>query len=218
MLRRRSVDDAASATLEHIEEVLRARAPYVSDHAVADERFADVAASQLLTLIPAELRARSTWSGYGGTAVARRLLDSFYANWNQWEPTAALSVADAALAIAQSSDRRTPALLFRAHAARATVLSVQSDFDEAFASLADAEEHAADTKSRRLHFAVLANHRAGGSTCRWSVGATHWNSSAKPMKVTRHAATEDTSGIFVLFTTWCTSSPASTMRHADLVN
>src|SRR5207249_3716621 len=94
----------------------------VAQNAAEEECFADVAARQLLMLIPGELRARSTWAGYGGTAVARCLLHAFGKDWNRWEPIAALSIADAALVIAESSDRRTPAILFRAHVSRAHVL------------------------------------------------------------------------------------------------
>jgi tetratricopeptide (TPR) repeat protein len=158
----KTIEDSASATLEWLDEALRRSPSDVADEATAEERFADLVASQLLRLIPAELRRRSTWSGYGGTAVARRLLEAFYGDesWNAWEPIAALSVADAAWAIAKTSARRTPALLFRALVSRAAVLALLDRFDEAFASLDQAEEYAADTKLRRLHLAVAAHHRA----------------------------------------------------------
>src|SRR5207249_868245 len=122
----------------------------------AEEQFADVAAAQLLKLIPAELRRRSTWSGYGGTAVARRLLHAFddNQNWCHWEPPAALSVAEAALAIAQSSDRRTPQLLLNALAARTTVLRLLSRFEDALASLDEAEAYAGETKLPDLQSAI----------------------------------------------------------------
>jgi tetratricopeptide (TPR) repeat protein len=158
----KTIDDSVSVTLEWLDEALRRNPSDVADEATAEERFADLAASQLLRLIPAELRRRSTWSGYGGTAVARKLLDAFYADesWNRWEPIAALSVTDAAWAIAKTSGRRTPALLFRTLVSRAVVLAMLDRFDEALASLDQAEEYAADTKLRGLHLAVAAHHRA----------------------------------------------------------
>src|SRR5216110_1588044 len=119
MTTQRTIEDSIGATLEWLDVALRDNPSIAARHATAEEKFADIAARQLLTLIPAELRRRSTWSGYGGTAVARRLLDAFYDDWNRWEPIAALHVADAALAIARASDRRRPALLFRLWGARA---------------------------------------------------------------------------------------------------
>ena len=105
--------------------------------------------------------ARSTWAGYGGTAVARCLLHAFGKDWNRWEPIAALSIADAALVIAESSDRRTPAILFRAHVSRAHVLGLLNRFGDALASLEKAQMYAADTNCPRIHFAILAHTRAG---------------------------------------------------------
>src|SRR5438132_1207915 len=74
MTTHRTIEDSISATLEWLDEALRDDPSGVAQDAVAEERFADIAASQLLMLIPAELRRRSTWWGYGGTAVARRFL------------------------------------------------------------------------------------------------------------------------------------------------
>jgi tetratricopeptide (TPR) repeat protein len=160
MLTRRTIEAAASATLDALGQMYDGKPADIAERAVAEESFADLAVHQLLKLTSNGIRARSAWAGYQGVSVARQLLDAFDENWNCWEPVMSLAVADAAIAIAHTSDKAGAALLFRAHKERANALRILSLFDAAFCSLDQAEELAADTECPTLHFAILANSRS----------------------------------------------------------
>ena len=156
MLTRRTIEAAASAAIES----LGVDPADAARRAADEELFAELAVKQLLRLTGAELRARSTWAGYQGIAVARQLLEAFVHNWFRWEPSMSLIVADAALAIARRSDRHTASLLFEALKQRANALHLLNRCEEAFRVLDEAEDLASDTRCPRLHHAMVAYGRA----------------------------------------------------------
>jgi tetratricopeptide (TPR) repeat protein len=163
MLTRRTIEAAASATLESISEMFDGSPAEVAQRAVAEEAFADVAVHQLLKLTGDGMRARAVWPGYQGVAIVQRLLDEFIENVICWEPVMSLAVAETALAIAKNSERATAALLFRVHKEKAIALCFLNLFEAAFRSLNDAEEFAPDTRDPQVHYATLLNCRAAVS-------------------------------------------------------
>ena len=72
MATRQTLDDSIGATLEWLDEALLGNPSRVSQHAAGKERFADLAASQLLIPIPAELRTPLGVRPFAWSIGARR--------------------------------------------------------------------------------------------------------------------------------------------------